>query len=101
MIETQIAQIAASIPVTNIERIPGQPETSTKFVHATTEEWRKEKSCQRTINVEPLSKALGSYLNNTIYKKICAICVPIKISEGARDIKQAWERCPRSGIMSF
>jgi len=38
MIETQIAQIAASIPVTNIERIPGQPETSTKFVHATTEE---------------------------------------------------------------
>jgi len=38
MIETQIAQIAASIPVTDTERIPGQPETSTKFVHAATEE---------------------------------------------------------------
>jgi len=37
-IETQIAQIAASIPVTDTERILGQPETSTKFVHAATEE---------------------------------------------------------------
>ena len=35
---TQIAQIAVSIPVTDTERIPGQPETSTKFVHAATEE---------------------------------------------------------------
>jgi len=35
MIETQIA---ASIPVTDKERIPGQLETSTEFVHATTEE---------------------------------------------------------------
>jgi len=38
MIETQIAQIAASIPVTDTERISGQPKTSTKFVHAATEE---------------------------------------------------------------
>jgi len=38
MIETHIAQIAASIPDTDTERIPGQPETSTKFVHAATEE---------------------------------------------------------------
>jgi len=38
MIETQIAKIAASIPVTDTGRIPGQPETSTEFVHATTEE---------------------------------------------------------------
>jgi len=38
MIETQIAQIVASIPVTDTERIPGQPETSTKFVHAATKE---------------------------------------------------------------
>ena len=41
-------------------------------------------SCQWTINVEPLSKAFGSYLKKTIYNKnnVCAICVPIKISEG-------------------
>ena len=38
MIETQIAQIAASILVTDTERILGQPETSTKFVHAAIEE---------------------------------------------------------------
>jgi len=38
MIETQIAQIAASIPDTDTERIPGQPETSTKFIHAAIEE---------------------------------------------------------------
>ena len=37
MIETQIAQIAASIPVTDTERILGQPETSTKFIHAARE----------------------------------------------------------------
>jgi len=37
MIEIQIAQIGASIPVTDIERILGQLETSTKFVHAATE----------------------------------------------------------------
>jgi len=45
---------------------------------------KEEKSCQRTINVEPLSKALGSYLKETIYNKnkFCATCVPIKISEG-------------------
>jgi len=42
MIETKIAQIAASIPVTNTKWIPAQPETSTKFVHVATEEWRKE-----------------------------------------------------------
>ena len=38
MIETQIAQTATSIPVIDTERIPGQLETSTKFVHAATEE---------------------------------------------------------------
>jgi len=38
MIETQIAQIAASIPVTDTKRIPGQPKTSSEFVHAATEE---------------------------------------------------------------
>ena len=38
MIETQIAQIVASILVTDTESIPGQPETSTEFIHSTTEE---------------------------------------------------------------
>ena len=30
-VETQIAQIAAAIPTTDTERIPGQPETSAEF----------------------------------------------------------------------
>jgi len=38
MIETQIAQTAASILVIDTQRILGQPKTSTKFVHAATEE---------------------------------------------------------------
>jgi hypothetical protein len=38
MIETQIAQIAAAIPINNMGKIPGQPENSPEFVHATTEQ---------------------------------------------------------------
>ena len=34
MIETQIAQITAAIPVNHSGKIPGQPENSPKFVHA-------------------------------------------------------------------
>jgi len=36
MIETQMAQIAASIPVNDTGKISGQPEPSSKFVHAAT-----------------------------------------------------------------
>jgi len=36
MIETQIAQIAAAIPVKNTWKILGQPENSFEFVHAAT-----------------------------------------------------------------
>ena len=38
MIETQIAQIATAIPVNHSGKIPGQPENSPKFVHATAEQ---------------------------------------------------------------
>jgi hypothetical protein len=38
MIETQIAQIAAAIPVNDTEKIPGQTENSPEFVHAATEQ---------------------------------------------------------------
>ena len=38
IIETQIAQIAAAIPVNNTGKIPGQPENSPGFVHATAEQ---------------------------------------------------------------
>ena len=38
MIETQIAQIAAAIPVNHSGKIPGQPENSPEFVHAATEQ---------------------------------------------------------------
>jgi len=36
MIETQMAQIATSIPVNDTRKIPGQPEPSSEFVHAVT-----------------------------------------------------------------
>jgi len=36
MIETQMAQIAASIPVNDTGKIPGQPEPSSEFVHVAT-----------------------------------------------------------------
>ena len=38
MIETQIAQIAAAIPVKYSGKIPGQPKNSPEFVHAATEQ---------------------------------------------------------------
>ena len=38
MIETQIAQIAAAIPVNHSGKIPGQPENSPEFVHAAAEQ---------------------------------------------------------------
>jgi len=38
MIETQIAQIAATIPVNNTGKILGQPEDSPEFVHAAAEQ---------------------------------------------------------------
>ena len=38
MIETQIAQIAATIPINHSGKIPRQPENSPKFVHAATEQ---------------------------------------------------------------
>ena len=38
MIETQIAQIAAAIPVNNMGKIQGQPENSLEFVHAAAEQ---------------------------------------------------------------
>ena len=38
MIETQITQIAAAIPVNNTGKIPGQPENSPEFVHVTSEQ---------------------------------------------------------------
>ena len=37
MIETQIAQIAAAVPVNHSGKIPGQSENSPKFVHAAAE----------------------------------------------------------------
>ena len=36
MIETQMAQIATSIPVNDTGKILGQPEPSSEFVHAAT-----------------------------------------------------------------
>jgi hypothetical protein len=44
MIETQITQIAAAIPVNHSGKIPGQPENSFEFVHATADQ-KEEKSC--------------------------------------------------------
>jgi hypothetical protein len=38
MIETQIAQIAAAIPVNHSGKILGLPENSPEFVHATAEQ---------------------------------------------------------------
>ena len=38
MIETQIAQIAAAIPINNTGKIPKQPENSSEFVHAATDQ---------------------------------------------------------------
>ena len=38
MIETQIAQIAATIPVNHSRKILRQPENSPKFVHAAAEQ---------------------------------------------------------------
>jgi hypothetical protein len=38
MIETQIMQIAATIPVQNTGKIPGQLENSFEFVHAATDQ---------------------------------------------------------------
>ena len=47
MIETQIAQIATTIPINHSGKILGQPENSLEFVNAATDQsW--------TINVEPL-----------------------------------------------
>ena len=37
MIETQIAQIVAGIPVNNTGKILGQPDNSPEFVHAVAE----------------------------------------------------------------
>jgi len=34
MIETQLDQIAAAIPVNNTAKIPGPPENSPEFAHA-------------------------------------------------------------------
>ena len=41
MIETQIGQIAAAIPVNHSRKISGQPENSPEFVHAATEQSRR------------------------------------------------------------
>jgi hypothetical protein len=38
MIEIQIAQIGATIPVNHSGKIPGQPENSPEFVHAAVEQ---------------------------------------------------------------
>ena len=38
MIETQISQIAAAIPVNHLGKILGQPENSPEFVHAAAEQ---------------------------------------------------------------
>ena len=38
MIETQIAQIAAAIPINHSGKIPGQPKNSPEFVHAVAEQ---------------------------------------------------------------
>jgi hypothetical protein len=38
MIETQLAQVAAAVPVNNAGKIPGQPENSSKFVHVAADE---------------------------------------------------------------
>jgi hypothetical protein len=38
MIETQIAEIAATIPVNHSGKIPGQLENSPEFVHAAAEQ---------------------------------------------------------------
>ena len=38
MIETQLAQIVAAIPINHSGKIPGQPENSPEFVHAAAEQ---------------------------------------------------------------
>jgi hypothetical protein len=38
MIETQITQIAAAIPVNNTGKISGQPNNSSEFVNAATDQ---------------------------------------------------------------
>ena len=38
IIETQITQIAAAIPIDNTGKTPGQPKNSSEFVNAATEQ---------------------------------------------------------------
>jgi hypothetical protein len=41
MIETQISQVAAAIPVNHSGKTLGQLENSPEFIHAAIEQWRR------------------------------------------------------------
>jgi len=66
---------------------------------------KEGESCQRTINVEPLPKAFGRYLKKEklyiIKINFVLFVSQYRYLKGAHDIKQAWGRCPCSGIMYF
>jgi len=56
MIETQITQIAAAIPIDNTGNTPGQPKNSFEFINAAIDLSRRKGLVRRTKNVEPLPK---------------------------------------------
>ena len=41
MLETQLAQLAAATPATELGKIPGQPESTLESVYAVTAKWEK------------------------------------------------------------
>ena len=55
MIETQISQIAATIPRNYSGEIPGQPKNSLENVNGAADQWKRD-VVQLTKNVEPLPK---------------------------------------------
>ena len=73
MIETQIAQIAAAIPINHSGKIQGQPENFRKNVNAAQEDYRKKSPPQRTVKDEPSLKVISSYLNFIIQISILKI----------------------------
>ena len=44
MLETQLAQLAAATPATELGKIPGQPESTLESVYAVTAKWEKPPS---------------------------------------------------------
>jgi len=56
MIETQISQIAAAIPINHSGKPSGQPEKSLENVNAVADQRRRRGLVRRTKNVESLPK---------------------------------------------